>query len=157
MKIFSTFLLLVVFAISSKGQYSIGAFGNSTLTPVGYEYSAIGGSDIRSTKVENNIIYSESFLFAQVNNNSIGLLDDLPKPKWSVYPNPAIHEITVSVSKEYDVAVFSSSGKKIYQTTITPENNRLIVSHITAKGNYHLVLLDNGRFIDSKKIIIYDY
>jgi hypothetical protein len=73
------------------------------------------------------------------------------------YPNPAISFVnfefpTELVLKNYSLQVYSFTGKKMYQTSITAAKTTLTFTNEFYRGLYYYKLLDNtGKIIETGK------
>ncbi len=68
-----------------------------------------------------------------------------------LYPNPAVHTLSISGVKDAQIAVYDISGRKVWEETSHSENIRLNVS--TYHQGIYLIRIQKGQAVTTKKFI----
>lgn len=133
--------LLLLFGHFSNAQEVLSSAGDATTSGSGYIQYTIGEPVIEtgsggSTKVTQG--------FHQTTWKFLGLQDELPDVQVSIYPNPMLEELNLTISDISQMEgfiIYDNTGRVVCEGKIEAEKTAINVTAFAA-GQYQLVLKD---------------
>jgi hypothetical protein len=129
--------------------------GNSVITgETGQVYNPIANGNYTCEVTNATGCYDTSTCVAV---NSVGLKTKSKTIEWNLFPNPAIDEVTLTFSGDYEkgnVKVFNSFGKLVYEGKVNESQTNLTLDVSQFANGMYTVVVVSGIKTANKKLII---